>query len=79
MNSTTLEPSKPPADEARHDGEELLDHIYAILLCVSMGDFSRRACALWALLTHVFDEFDWSPRLVAYAPAPQSGKSTLLV
>lgn len=78
MNSTTLEPSNPPADEARFDGEELLDTIYAILLCVSMSELSRRACVLWALLTHLFDAFDWTPRLVAYAPAPQSGKSTLL-
>lgn len=78
MNSSSLEPITPPVEDARHDGEELLDSIEAKLVCVSMDAHARRACALWAVLTHVFDAFDWTPRLVAYAPAPQSGKSTLL-
>ena len=78
MNSTSLDPSASPTDEALFDGEELLDSIYGLLLCVSMSELSRRTCVIWSLLTHVFDAFDWTPRLVAYAPAPQSGKSTLL-
>ena len=78
MNSTSLEPVTPPVEEARHDGEALLDSIETVLACVSMGAHARRVCVVWSVLTHVFDEFDWTPRVVAYAPAPQSGKSTLL-
>ena len=63
---------------AEVDGEQLLDSIEAALRDISMATHARRACALWALLTHVFDEFEFSPRLIVHAPAPQSGKSTLL-
>src|SRR5436190_7078472 len=65
-------------DEARFDGEELLDRIESSFACVSMDLHARRASAIWTLLTHVYEEFTWSPRLLVYAPAPQSGKSTLL-
>ena len=50
MNSSSLEPVTPPAKEARHDGEELLNSIESVLGCVSMDAHARRACAVWALL-----------------------------
>src|SRR4051812_16425386 len=78
MSSTSLEPFNPPAEEAHYDGEELLDSIESALLCVSMNAHARHTCVIWSLVTHVYDEFGWTPRLVAFSPAPGSGKSTLL-
>ena len=36
------------------------------------------ACSLWALHTHVFREFEYTPRFALLSPVPESGKSEVL-
>lgn len=62
------------------DGKELVDDIEDVISRIVV---TQRACdpltlALWAMFTHVFEEFEFSPRLNLTSPEKRCGKSTVL-
>ena len=61
------------------DGEHLLDEIKSILKShVVFDEYSVTACALWIVLTYVYDAFRILPMLGITSPEKRCGKTTLL-
>jgi hypothetical protein len=81
-------PSQPPADAPRTEPEQptaaltlaaVLDDLEAYLTRYVRFTMPAQAvvCALWALLTHCYDQFDQSPILIVSSAVMRSGKSRL--
>jgi putative DNA primase/helicase len=61
------------------NGADLLDAItHELGRFVAMSEHSRRAVALWIVLTYVHDLFSISPILALVSPTKRCGKTTLL-
>ena len=75
--SLTLEDPEPWHEPV--NGSDLLNNFAAKLSShMSMGTYAETVCALWALLTWVYDSFDILPLLVIHSPEKGCGKTTLL-
>jgi hypothetical protein len=64
------------ADERQPDVFQLVDWVSRRFLC--LADHQHAALVLWILHTHVFQEFEHSPRLVLSSPVRGCGKSVAL-
>jgi hypothetical protein len=63
----------------RMDGAALLDEMTAaIRQYVILTEHQAEAIALWAVFTHAFDAFDFSPKLVISSAEKRSGKTRLV-
>ncbi|MGC1891914.1 MAG: hypothetical protein WA709_38535, partial [Stellaceae bacterium] len=61
------------------DGAALLDELTAaIRQYVILTERQAEATALWAIFTHAFDAFDFSPRLVIRSAEKRSGKTRVV-
>ena len=61
------------------DGAALLHEMAAVLTRhVVLPDHGAVTAALWALTTHVYDRFPWSPRLLFASAVMRSGKTLAL-
>jgi hypothetical protein len=61
---------------ARKDNWTVLDLTERFIdICLYMPPHERLAKALWIIHTHVYDQFDHTPRLALLSPAPGWGKS----
>jgi hypothetical protein len=68
----------PPGDvPPRVNPLALVDHLMRQYL--ELREHEYIAAALWALHTHVYDQYMHTPRLVLRSPAPGCGKTTLLL
>jgi putative DNA primase/helicase len=61
------------------DGATLLDELtHTIRQYVILSPHQADAVALWAVFTHAFDAFEFSPKLVIRSPEKRSGKTRLV-
>jgi hypothetical protein len=60
-------------------GDNLFDAVHrSFQQHVAAEPHHHVACALWALHTHVYQKFEYTPRLSLQSPTPESGKSEVL-
>ncbi|MHB1973792.1 MAG: hypothetical protein ACYCR4_05820 [Acidimicrobiales bacterium] len=73
---TSGKPMPPPVA----GNQKLLDDIDALFqrYVEFTDDALRHAVVLWAAHTHVYEEFDTTPRLLVVSPTPECGKTTVL-
>jgi Protein of unknown function (DUF3631) len=74
-------PQAVPSPAMRPDGTQVnvLDLTLRLLeLHLAQTEHQRMATALWALHTHVFGRFRYTPRLVVLSPVRRCGKSRLM-
>lgn len=81
MSMTNVYPGMGGDDEPpASDGAALLDDIRDTItrFCVIPGGHQLVAVALWVVLTHLLNRFDYAPHLVIRSAEKRSGKSRLL-